>query len=81
MFSKEAEEKIQNNANISSVLSIVAESTCKDCVFRKSCWDNDFIGTYNVFQRLFEAYEKTGRLEEHHIDIDFRKKCYNVKGI
>ncbi|MGI5849783.1 MAG: stage II sporulation protein E [Christensenellales bacterium] len=81
MFSKEAVKKIQKGADISDVLSIVAEGTCKDCVFRKSCWDKDFLNTYNVFNRLFMAYEKNGHLDESHIDASFSKKCFNVKGI
>ncbi len=81
MFAKEAESKVHGNAQISGVLSIVAESTCKDCVFRKSCWDKDFLSTYSVFNRLFVAFEKYGYLDESHIDAVFAKKCYNVKGI
>ncbi len=81
MFAKEAEAKIHSNMQISGVLSIVADSTCKDCVFKKSCWDKEFLNTYNVFNRLFVAFEKNGYLDETHIDAVFAKKCYNVKGI
>ncbi len=81
MFAKEAEARIHGNAQISGVLSIVADSTCKDCVFRKSCWDKEFLNTYGVFNRLFVAFEKNGYLDESHIDPAFAKKCYNVKGI
>lgn len=81
MFAKEAEAKVNGNAQISGILSIVADSTCKDCVFRKSCWDKEFLNTYSVFNRLFVAFEKHGYLDESHIDTAFAKKCYNVKGI
>ncbi len=81
MFAREAEAKIHGNMQISGVLSIVADSTCKDCVFKKSCWDKEFLNTYNVFSRLFMAFEKNGYLDETHIDAVFAKKCYNVKGI
>ncbi len=81
MFAKEAEAKVHGNMQISGVLSIVADSTCKDCVFKKSCWDKEFLNTYNVFNRLFVAFEKNGYLDETHIDAVFAKKCYNVKGI
>lgn len=81
MFAKEAEAKIHGNMQISGVLSILADSTCKDCVFKKSCWDKEFLNTYNVFNRLFVAFEKNGYLDETHIDAVFAKKCYNVKGI
>ena len=81
MFAREAEAKIHGSVQISGVLSIVAESTCKDCVFRKSCWDKEFLSTYGVFNRLFLAFEKNGYLDETHIDAAFAKKCYNVKGI
>ncbi|MDD5016950.1 MAG: stage II sporulation protein E [Eubacteriales bacterium] len=81
MFSKEAAEKMQTNVSITGALSVVAETTCKDCVFKKSCWDNDFMGTYNVFCRLFSIYEKNGALEEQHVEEAFAKKCFNIKGI
>ncbi len=81
MFAREAEAKIHGNTQISGVLSIVADNTCKDCVFRKSCWDKDFLSTYAVFNRLFVEYEKYGYLDTSHIDPVFAKKCFNVKGI
>lgn len=81
MFAKEAESKVHGNAQISGILSVVADNTCKDCVFRKSCWDKEFLNTYSVFNRLFVAFEKHGYLDESHIDTAFAKKCYNVKGI
>lgn len=81
MFSREAHERIKSEFNISGVLSIVAESTCRDCVFRKSCWDKDFLNTYNVFNRLFMIYEKNGKLDRENVDPSFIKKCFNIEGI
>lgn len=80
MFARDAEEKLAGG-DISSVLSLVAESTCKDCVFKKSCWDKDFLSTYGVLNRLLATYEKTGHIDESCMDPAFIKKCYNVKGI
>jgi stage II sporulation protein E len=80
MFSREAEQKIKE-ADISGVLSIVAESTCRECVFRKSCWDKDFLNTYNVFDRLFLTYEKNGRIDRDNVDAAFVKKCFNINGV
>ena len=80
MFSVESAQK-NAPADISGILSIVAESTCKDCVFRKSCWDKDFLSTYHVFQRLFAMYEKKGSLSSSDIDAAFAKKCFNLQGI
>ncbi len=80
MFARDAEEKLAGG-DISSVLSLVAESTCKDCVFKKSCWDKDFLSTYGVLNRLLAAYEKNGCIDESCLDTAFVKKCYNVKGI
>jgi stage II sporulation protein E len=81
MFSKEAALKIRNETDISGVLSIVAENTCRDCVFRKSCWDNDFLNTYNVFNRLFLTYEKKGCIDKDNVDHTFVKKCFNIDGV
>lgn len=81
MFVKEAQHTFACSANISSALSVVADSTCKDCVFRKSCWDRDFLSTYNVFLQLLSVYEKKGSLDQTDIPPQFLKKCYNVKGI
>lgn len=81
IFTKEAVQKIHKGVNISDALSVVAESTCKDCVFKKSCWDKDFLSTYNVFNKLFAVYEKNGRLLPRDIDAVFAKKCFNVAGI
>lgn len=80
MFSREAEQKIKE-ADISGVLSIVAENTCKECVFKKSCWDKDFLNTYNVFDRLFIMYEKNGRIDKDNVDAAFVKKCFNINGV
>jgi stage II sporulation protein E len=60
---------------------LVAESTCKDCVFKKSCWDKDFLSTYGVFSRLFSDYESSGHIDESCLEPAFLKKCYNVKGL
>lgn len=81
MFVKEARTKVVDSAHIASALSVVAESTCKDCVFKKSCWDRDFLSTYAVFSQLFAVYEKNGCLETGDICPSFAKKCYNLKGI
>jgi stage II sporulation protein E len=81
MFSREASERIKSEFNISGVLSIVAESTCRDCVFRKSCWDKDFLNTYNVFNKLFMIYEKNGQIDKENVDPSFIKKCFNIGGI
>lgn len=81
MFSREAAQKIRQDADISGVLSIVAENTCRDCVFRKSCWDNDFLNTYNVFNKLFLTYEKKGCIDKDNVDAAFVKKCFNLNGV
>ncbi len=81
MFEKEAQQNLAYSANISSALSVVADSTCKDCVFRKSCWDRDFLATYSVFLQLLSVYEKKGALDQTDIPPLFIKKCYNIKGI
>lgn len=80
MFARDAEEKLAGG-DISGVLSLVAESTCKDCVFKKSCWDKDFLNTYGVLNRLLAAFEKNGSIDESCLDPAFVKKCFNVKGI
>ncbi|MFA5676546.1 MAG: stage II sporulation protein E [Christensenellales bacterium] len=81
MFINEARHNLAGSANISSALSVVADSTCKDCVFRKSCWDRDFLATYSVFSQLLSAYEKKGAVDQTDIPPLFVKKCYNIKGI
>jgi stage II sporulation protein E len=81
MFTREAAEKIEREVDISGVLSIVAETTCKDCVFRKSCWDKDFLSTYNVFGKLFLLYERSGSIDKQSIDAAFVKKCFNINGV
>ncbi len=81
MFVKEAAQNMHKGADISGALSKVAEDTCRDCVFRKSCWDEDFINTYNVFNKLFIKYEKKGRLARSDVDQAFAKKCFNIEGI
>ncbi len=80
MFSDDAAGK-SAPADISGVLSAVAEGACKDCVFRKSCWDKDFLGTYRVFHRLFAAYEKKNALCTADVDTAFAKKCFNLQGV
>jgi stage II sporulation protein E len=80
MFARDAEDRLESG-ELSSVLALVAESTCKDCVFKKSCWDKDFLNTYGVLNRLLATYEKTGRIDENCLDPVFLKKCYNVKGV
>ena len=81
MFSDEAGTAAHQNAGISGALSIVAEGACRDCVFRKSCWDKDFLSTYNVFGKLLASYEKNGHIDKRHIDANFAKKCYHIDKI
>ena len=81
MFSKEAASALKTKDGIYGVLSILAESTCRDCVFRKSCWDKDFLNTYNIFGRLFVDFEKNGSLKKSDLDAGFVKKCYNADAI
>jgi len=80
MFTGEAAQK-PVSADISGILSVLAESSCKDCVFRKSCWDKDFLSTYHVFGRLLATYEKRGALCADDVDEAFAKKCFNLHGI
>jgi stage II sporulation protein E len=80
MFSGEAAPTAGPD-DISDVLSVVAESTCKNCVFRNSCWNRDFLNTYQVFFRMFTVYEKKGALAASDIDAVFAKKCFNLQGI
>ncbi len=80
MFAADVENRLDKE-ELSDVLELVAESTCKDCVFKKSCWDKEFLSTYGVFSRLFAAYESKGHIDESCIDPAFIKKCYNVKGL
>ena len=81
MFSDEAAGMVRQNAGISGALSIVAENACRDCVFKKSCWDKDFLSTYNVFGKLFASYEGSGRIDKRLIDSGFAKKCYHIDRI
>ena len=82
MFSSGLNNQIvEEDKNISGILSLVAQSTCKSCVFKKSCWDNDFINTYNVFSKLFTVYEEKERLELCDIPESFAKRCFNTEGI
>lgn len=81
MFAGEMQGLTEQDKNISGVLSIVASSTCKSCVFKKSCWDKDFINTYNVFSKLFTTYEEKNTIEPTDIPKTFAKKCYNTDGI
>jgi stage II sporulation protein E len=80
MFTGETSQKAPT-ADISGILSMVAESSCKDCVFRKSCWDKDFLSTYHVFSRLLTTYEKNNALCADDVDAAFAKKCFNLQGI
>ncbi len=67
--------------DISGILSALAENTCKDCVFRKSCWEKNFLDTYRVFCHLLAVFEKKGGLKASDVDAAFAKKCFNVPGI
>ena len=80
MFAGEVSQK-PIAADISGILSMVVETSCKDCVFRKSCWDKDFLATYHVFSRLLAVYEKKGGLKADDVDAAFAKKCFNLQGI
>lgn len=81
LFVKEAQHNLMASNNIYSALSMVADNTCKDCVFKKSCWDKDFLATYGVFLQLMTAYEERGKIDQSDIPPLFLKKCYNIKGI
>lgn len=81
IFSQQALQTIEKDDGISGVLSIVADSTCKNCVFKKSCWEKDFLSTYNVFGKLLSIYETKGSISPHDVDAAFAKKCFNVSGV
>ena len=49
MFTDDTAQAMRQSDGISGVLSVVADNACRDCVFKKSCWDKDFISTYHVF--------------------------------
>ncbi len=80
MFSGDAAQNADPD-DITDVLSVVAESACKNCVFRKSCWSKDFLNTYQVFYKMFTVFEKKGALCAADIDAQFAKKCFNLQGI
>jgi len=80
LFAQQA-QPAEEDRNIANVLALIAEGTCKDCVFKKSCWQKDFTNTYNVLHKLFRAYEKKGCIARADFDTAFAKKCFNTAGI
>lgn len=81
MFARQSCSKVPGNAHIYGALSAIAETTCNNCVFKKSCWDRDFLATYSFFTQLFVTFERDGRIELSEAAPAFAKKCFNIKGV
>lgn len=54
MFCESSRPRNRPDAHISGIIKKAADECCKECVWHKKCWEEDFLATYSAFERITE---------------------------
>lgn len=54
LFNESSRPRNRPDAEISGIIKAAADECCKDCMWHKKCWEEDFLYTYGAFQGITE---------------------------
>ncbi|KAB3531886.1 stage II sporulation protein E [Alkaliphilus pronyensis] len=69
------EVKLYNNQDFSKTIEKVADAVCIDCGMRRSCWNKNFMNTYNSISELLCLIETKEELDYNSIPENINKRC------
>ncbi len=61
--------------SLNNLIEDICGRVCRDCSFRKLCWEKDFYFTYREIFDLMCIVEEKGRAKKEHMPPDLRKRC------
>lgn len=67
--------------DLSMLLDKLAISVCSDCGMKRSCWENNFLNTYQGLQELLLLIETRGEVNEQSLPEQIQKRCIRSRAI
>ena len=64
-----------NDADPSTVFDRTAERVCRSCALRNTCWEHDYMGTYNALNDALPAMLEKGKGESADFPGWFTSRC------
>lgn len=64
-----------NDADPSSIFDRAAERVCRDCALRNTCWERDYISTFNALNDALPAMMERGKGEAGDFPAWFSGRC------
>ncbi|TCO71357.1 stage II sporulation protein E [Marinisporobacter balticus] len=70
--------KMVDQNDIANMIDEVADKVCHNCGMCRSCWHNNFYGTYNDVVDVITCLENYGRMESNKIPNNLKKRCIKL---
>ncbi len=67
--------------DLSLLLDKLAISVCSDCGMKRSCWENNFLNTYQGLQELLLLIETKGEVNEQSLPDQIQKRCIRTRAV
>lgn len=67
--------------DISRLIDEVANKTCQNCANKKSCWEENFYNTYQMYFAMLGVCERKGTLNKNDIPTNLQNLCLNMDNI
>ncbi|MBQ5849689.1 MAG: SpoIIE family protein phosphatase, partial [Lachnospiraceae bacterium] len=74
LFSEPRQVK-RPDAQISRIVKVAADEVCTECIWHKKCWEEEFLDTYNAFEKVTENI-LLGKQQD-----GVTKMCVNESGV
>jgi stage II sporulation protein E len=76
---RETLETDRNDSDIATVFDLAAEVTCRKCRMQNTCWNRDYISTFNAMNDASTVMMKRGVLKEEDFPSYFKDTCLDIK--
>lgn len=67
--------------DISRLIDDVANKTCQNCINKKSCWEEKFYNTYQMYFAMLAVCEKKGTLNKNDIPVNLQNLCLSMDNL
>ncbi|WP_129595711.1 stage II sporulation protein E [Anaerophilus nitritogenes] len=71
-------KQVLDQGDMANMVDEIVEKLCKNCGMCRSCWQNNFYGTYNDVLDVVTYLETYGGIKESQIPNTLRKRCIKL---
>ncbi|WP_053955561.1 stage II sporulation protein E [Inediibacterium massiliense] len=71
-------KQVLDQGDMANMVDDIVEKLCKNCGMCRSCWQNNFYGTYNDVLDVVTYLETYGSIKESQIPNTLRKRCIKL---